>query len=275
MRAWLEHAEPLDLVLRASLLVVLVNSNDDLPTLIAVAAVTLVGLPRPNLLRNPYLWAGLFAAIGARQLMTWHHLDDHVIATTYWCGAIALALRAADPLKTLALGAQLLIGTLFAFAAGWKLATGQFLDGTFFRYTLVFDDRFTVLGRVIGGTTDAMREADLRAVTDLLHGGGAKEVVLQEGRRAPQLANALSWWGVAVELAVAVTHLVPKMGRGRHLALIAFAATTYLVVPVSGFSTLLLVLGAAQATTARGRTAYLAGAAVALVYGAIWPAVFL
>lgn len=265
---------PLDLLLRASLVVVLVNSNDDVPTLIGVALVCLVAIPRHDLLRSPWLWAALFAAIGARQLATWHHLDDHVVATTYWCGAVALALRATDPLTTLARGATLLIGTLFAFAAGWKLATGQFLDGTFFRYTLVFDDRFTVLGRVVGRTTTAARQADISAVTDLLH-GGRETVVLQEGSLAPTLARLMTWWGVALEVAVAVTHLVPTKPWARHATLVAFAVTTYPVVPVSGFGSFLLVLGAAQAATAKGRTAYLAAAGAALAYGAIWPALFL
>lgn len=276
--------EPLLLVLRASLLVLLVNSNDDPAVMVAVAVVCLVALPRPALLRSPWLWAALFAAVGARQLVTWHTIDDHVVVTTYWCGAIAVALRARDAMATLALSARLLVGTLFAFAAGWKLFSGQFLDGTFFRYTLLFDDRFEVVARTVGGTTDAMRGSNVAAVNQLLAGGGGGEVVLREGAGAPALALVFTWWGLLIELAVAAAFLLPlARGHGRHLhlhrarhaTLATFAATTYAVVPVGGFGALLLVLGASQADSERGRVAYLAGAGALVVWAALWPALFL
>ena len=55
----------------------------------------------------------------------------------------------------------------------------------------------------------------------------------------------------------------------------AFAATTYLVVPIGGFGTLLLILGAAMATTDRGRRAYYLGAVVLLLWAGLWPLLFL
>lgn len=273
--------DPLLLVLRASLVVVLVNANDDPVLLLPLAVVCVVVLPRPAVLRSPWLWAALFVAVGARQLGTWHTLDDHVVATTYWCGAVALGLGARDPGATLALSARLLVGTLFAFAAGWKLFSGQFLDGTFFRYTLLFDERFEVVARVVGGMTDGMRAANVAAVTDLLAGGSgpaAGPVVLQEGPAVPELALVFTWWGVAVEAAVAAAFLLPLRGRwraARHGSLVAFVATTYAVVPVGGFGAFLLVLGAAQATTERARVAYVAGIGVLIAWAALWPFVFL
>ena len=276
--ARLRAMDPLLLVLRASLVVLLVNSNDDPPVLVGVALVCVVALPRPALLRSRWLWTAAFVAIGLRQLATWHTIDDHVVVTTYWCGAIALGLGARQPRVTLAASARWLVGSVFLLAAGWKVLSGQFVDGTFFRYTLLFDDRFEVAARVVAGTTERIRDADLTAVNGLLAGGGRGEVALQEGPRAAELALVLTWWGVAVEAAIAAAFLLPLRERWRwlrHATLIAFATTTYLVIPVGGFGSLLLVLGAAQARSDRGRAAYVAGAAGLLAWAGVWPLLFL
>ena len=270
--------DPLVLLLRASLVVLLVNSNDDVVVMAAVAVVCAVALPRRPMLLSPWLWTALFVGIGARQLATWHTIDDHIVVTTYWCGSISLALRARDPLATLALSARLLVAALFTFAAGWKLFSGQFVDGTFFRYSLLFDERFEVVGRLVGGTADPVREANVAAVSALLAGTGAHEVMLQEGARGPALARVMTWWGLMIEITVAAVHLLPIPQRwswARHGALIGFAVTTYLVIPVGGFGALLLVLGVAQAASMRGRTAYLGGVGVLLAWGTVWPAIFL
>lgn len=271
--------DPLVLLLRCTLVLVLVNANDDRPLMVAVIVVCVVALPRPGLLRSPWLWAALSVAIGLRQLATWHHVDDHIIATTYWCGALALGLTATDPRRTLAASARLLVGTLFAFAAGWKLLSGEFIDGTFFRFELLLDDRFAHVARIVGGTTDARREANLAAVEALAATPSAGGVVaLQEGPRNVAVAQTFTAWGVLIETAVAVAFLVPLRRRWvalRTATLVAFAVTTYLIVPVGGFGALLLVLGSAQAESDRGRLAYVGGAAVLLLWAGIWPAVFL
>lgn len=274
----LRGMDPLLLLLRASLIALLVNSNDDTLVLVAVAASCVLALPRPAVLTSPWFWGAAFAVIGARQLSSWHDLDDHVIVTTYWCGAIALALTAKDQRTTLAASARFLVGALFAFAAGWKLRSAEFADGSFFRHAFLFDERFEVAARLVGGTSDAAHDANFEAVEGLLAGSGTGEVMLREGARNTALAQLFTWWGLLIESTVAVAFLLPLRQRYqplRHAALIGFAATTYVVVPVGGFGTLLLVLGAAQATSERGRIGYLIGGLGLLVWTRIWPLVFL
>lgn len=274
----LRSADPLILLLRASLLALLINSNDDLPVLLAIAAVCAVALPRPRLLRNPAFWAVLFAGVGARQLATWHTIDDHVIVTTYWCGAIALGLGASDPRRALAASARFLVGTLFAFAAGWKLCSGHFVDGTFFRYTLLFDDRFSTVARLIGDTSPSMLRANVEALQSLDASGRPGSIALQEGTGNRLLAGVFTGWGLLIECGVAAAFLLPLRQRWswvRHALLVAFAVTTYLVVPIGGFGTLLLVLGAAQTTGGALRTGYYLGAIALVMWAGIWPLVFL
>lgn len=279
MHAALQAMDPLLLLLRASLLALLVNSNDDALVLLAVAAVCAVALPHPALLRNPVLWALLFITVGIRQLTTWHQIDDHIIVTTYWCGAIALGLTASDPRRTLASAARLLVGTVFAFAALWKLRSGEFANGYFFRYSLLFDDRFATVARLLGGMSRSGLQANIDGLQAMAADPGAHgDLVLHEGPRNMAVAQVFTWWGILIESAVAIAFLVPLRGRWamlRPATLVAFAGTTYVVVPVGGFGALLLVLGSAQAASDRLRLAYLWGAVGLLAWAFIWPIVFL
>jgi hypothetical protein len=277
--ALLVEMDPLLLMLRTSLVALLVNSNDDTPVLLAVAAVTVVALPRPALLRSPWLWGVLFLVIGARQLSGWHQVDDHIVVTTYWCGAIALGLTATDPRRTLAASARLLVGAVFAFAAVWKLRSGEFADGTFFRYSLLLDERFDTVARLIGGTTrEALADnvARLGALAGAPRAGGSEQLL--EGPRNELVARFFTGWGIVTESAVAVAFLVPLRRAWEWLrpaALVAFAGTTYLVVPIGGFGTLLLVLGSAQAPNDRLRIAFVWAGAGFLLWAGIWPTIFL
>jgi hypothetical protein len=280
-RGWsaLLEAEPLLLLARCSLLVVLINSHLDPPVFVLMAVACVVALPNPRIVLSPWFWAGLFVGIGTRQLSDWHTIDDHIVATTYWCGALALGLAAQDRRGTLAASARLLIGMVFAFATAWKLGSGEFIDGRFFRYTLLFDDRFRSIAHVIGGTPGVMDMAN----HDGLHALGRADttgatMLLREGSRNVGVAWTMTIWGVLVEAAVAVSFLVPLRRHWawlRHAALYAFAVTAYVIVPVGGFGVLLLVLGSATADTPPGRAGYVVGAAGLVAWAGIWPVVFL
>lgn len=275
---WLRDSDPLLLVLRSSLVALLVNSNDDPVVMGAVGVTCLVALPRPRLLTAPWLWGALCLAIGARQLLGWHQVDDHIIVTTYWCGAIALGLSSARPRENLAAAARLLIGSVFAFAVAWKIGSGEFADGSFFRHTLLFDERFETVARVVGGTSADVHRANLVAAEQALGRNDPTPIFLGEGPRNMLVATIFTWWGIVIEAAVALSFLLPVRRRWewvRTAALLAFATTTYLIVPVGGFGTLLLVLCAAQVGDDRTRIALMWGGAGLLLWAGIWPTVFL
>jgi hypothetical protein len=270
--------DPLLLLLRWSLLTLLANANDDPLVLITVAIANVIALPRPRILCSPWFWWAAFLLVGVRQLATWHTIDDHIIVTTYWCLAVALALSAREVLPTLAASARLIVGLVFALAASWKLFGGQFIDADFFRYELLFDDRFQTVARWVGGTSSADLESNLGVLRGLLTQPevGAR-APLVEGPRNVAVAVAFTGWGAFIECAVAVAFLIPLRARhewARPAALLAFAGTTYAIVPVGGFGTLLMLLGAAQATSHRLRMVYLAAGLLLLVWAGIWPLLF-
>jgi hypothetical protein len=217
---------------------------------------------------SPVFWLALAVVVGVRQAGYFLTLDDHIVVTTYWCGAVGLALLADDRDRTLVRTAGLLIGLVFAIAAIWKLTSGQFVDGRFFRFTLIWDARFEHLGW-LSGQPDPQATRDALETALGARSTGAR-VVFPEGPRSEVLALGMTWWGIFIETAVAVGFLLPLRRHPwlRHVALFAFMIGTYLVVPITGFGCLLSIMAAAHTDDVRWRRAYLITFVVLLV---IWP----
>lgn len=271
--------DAVDLVPRASLLLLVLNNRDDLPLLVGSALLCVVAFKQRRLYASPWLWLLVAAVMGARQAWAWERIDDHVVVTTYWALALGLGLRTSEPERFFAHNARLLLGLVFAFAAFWKLYSADFRSSTFFHYTLLIDDRFRWFAVHVGGLSpeayahNHVLEQQLRDPTS-----GQSVATLADTSRIPVLAAVMSWWGAASEAAMGAVFLAPlREGRAwlRHAVLFAFCATTYAIVPVGGFGVLLLTLGLAQAPRGtRLRVIYLAALVVMLGYAAIWRTLF-
>ena len=115
---WLD---PVDLPLRMTLLALSLRPIGGGLLRPGFLVLTVLGLVVPGLLRRSTLWALLTALAAFRVLEDWPLPDNHAYLLCYWCLAITLALRTAEPEPVLALNGRLLIGLVFAFAALWKL----------------------------------------------------------------------------------------------------------------------------------------------------------
>ena len=155
----------------------------------------------------------------------------------------------------------------------WKaIFAADFLDGRFFRVTLVTDERFACAARVIGGLTPEQLAANREAIAPIDAGVELLDgPVLVEPPRLRGLAYALTWGGVMLELTIALAFASPATrltGRLRHPALVLFILSTYAFAPVAGFGWLLAAMGLAATDDrhAPWRLAYLAGFAAVLVF---------
>ena len=167
---------------------------------------------------------------------------------------------------------KLLIGMVFGFALLWKLALSpDFLDGTFFRVTLLTDPRFADLSRLAGG----LSAETLASHREFLQQHADAGIRLLAPMRDPPglrlLAQGLTAWTLAIEGLLAAAFLWPGRrgpARLRDAALLVFCATTFAVATVAGFGWLLLAMGIAQCPAEGGRTRalYLATFALILFY---------
>jgi len=244
-----------------------------LPIVLAAAALVLIS---PRVLSMPAVWLGISAAIALRIADDWPLADNHIYLFAYWTLAIALSLRAPDVSSTLAFTSRWLIGLAFVFAVCWKaFLSPDFLDGRFFRVTLLTDPRFGEAAMLIGGLSPQQLDADREALTPLPEGAELIDPpTVVEPRRLRVVATLSTWAIVALEASIAILMLLPPgtvVSALRHAALLTFCGVTYAFAPVAGFGWLLLVMGIAQ-TTARQiwlRRVYVGAFLVVLFYSEV------
>ena len=226
------------------------------PVILAAAVLVLIF---PKALRQWQVWGALAVLTAIRIADDWPLADNHIYLLGYWLLAVSLALRSRDVLSTsstastsstLADSSRVLIGLAFAFAVLWKVALSpDFIDGRFFRVTLVTDPRFAAATRIIGGLSDEQLRAAREAVALLPHGAELLDPPeLVEPARLRLFAIASTWGVLVLETLVAALMLARSHLPGvlRHAALLSFCAVTYAFAPVAGFGWLLLVMGLSQ-----------------------------
>jgi hypothetical protein len=218
------------------------------PVILATAVLALI---HPRTLRSPIAWGGLTLLVTIRIADDWPLADNHIYLLGYWTLAVALALRAADTSKTLAFTSRWLLGLAFASAVLWKaVLSPDFLDGRFFRVTLLTDPRFDSVAQLVGGLSREELDANRLALVPLPDGAELLHPPrVHEPARLRALASASTYGILALEALVAIAMLAPTTRLAvvtRHAALLSFCTITYAFAPVAGFGWLLLVMGLAQ-----------------------------
>jgi hypothetical protein len=270
---WTERAEglaPAALALRLTLLLVLLRPVDAWPLRVGLVVVAALGLVCEGMLLTPLIWWLLAGLTALRLFADWPIADNHAYLLAYWCLAVAFAAGFSEGCKMLAQSARWLCGLAFAFAVTWKAALSpDYLDGRFFRVTLIQDPRFAPAAMFLGGLSAEQLREDRETLEPLPEGAELVEArVLVEPPGFRRLANILTWGGFALEAAVAGVFLLPAPLAARHAALLVFCVVTYAVAPVTGFGCLLVVLGLAQTdpAEARLRALYVAAYLLVLIY---------
>lgn len=233
------------------------------------------GLLVPRLQRHPALWLLLTILSALRVYADWPMSDNHAYVIPYWCLANFLALQSSTPRENLALSGRLLIGLIFLFATAQKgFISPDFMDGRFFRQTLVLDSRFQDFTLLLGGLDRDELERNREFLEPDPRADDRSPARPQSFHEPPALGNlawALTWSTVILEGLLAIAFLWPTRGwffRIRHGLLITFCISTFAVATVAGFGWLLIIMGVAQSREAslQTRWAYLITFALILVY---------
>ena len=228
----------------------------------------------PRVLQSQLAWLALAVLVAVRIAADWPLPDNHVFLLAYWCAAIALALGATDPPRILATSGRLLLGVAFLAAVIWKaVLSPEYLDGRFFRVTLLTDPRFTHTVQLVSGLTDEQMEQNRATLTALPDGAELlNPPQLIEPPAFSSLVHVSTASLLAVEALLAAVCLVPPpAGLAVHALLILFCAITYAVAPVAGFGWLLLCMGAAlcRADQQRLRAVYVSTWFLVLLYAEV------
>ena len=151
----------------------------------------------------------------------------------------------------------------------WKaVLSPDYIDGRFFRVTLLTDERFADASLVFGGLSRDQMAENRKFLEPLPEGAELlNPPAFVEPPRLRAFAAIATWGGLLLESLVALLCLCLKLAGcegeldlARHAALLAFCVTTYALAPVAGFGWLLATMGLAHCrpTQRALRGAYLA-----------------
>ena len=248
------------IVLRLTLLIFILHGSSDVGLEVLLMILCGTMLVFPALLQSRVLWMSVCGCVWWLNAVDWVWIDNHKFLMSYWCLACALAVQTSKPGEVLKVNAIALIGLTFLFASWWKIATGEYVDGSFMYFSLLTDYRLELLGTLFGGA-GAEVFAEAAAVYETLeeYPEAGASVTLPEHSGLRWFAMASSWWTLVIEGAVALIFLL-RFSKFRipavlpDLLLIVFIATTYVFIPVIGFGYILAVMGLAACPDERRKT---------------------
>ncbi|MFN0214185.1 MAG: hypothetical protein ACKVT2_08010 [Saprospiraceae bacterium] len=228
---------------------------------IPVVALCVMGLIFHTIRHSAYFWFALVCFMAAGIYFSWEVSDNHKYAICYWCLSIFFIKWMKAGEAELRTSARLLLGFIFAFAVGWKLASPDFMNGDFFQYNFLFDKRFSGKFELIGLLDPQILEKDLIAQKALInYGSNLSTVNILKPEGWQTMAVALAWWTIFLEGLIALCFLLPERirlaGMGDYLLMI-FIASTYVVAPVIGFGWLLITMGVIGCKPERRKTRFL------------------
>jgi hypothetical protein len=243
------------------------------PFVLAAACLSLIAR---GIRRAPITWLVLAGLATARIAFVWPLSDNHIYLLAYWCLAIGLALAGPTPAATLAASSRWLLGAAFAMAVVWKaLLSPDYIDGRFFRVTLLTDDRFADASLLVGGLTPDQMAQNRKFLEPLPEGAELlNPPAFVEPTRLRLFAAVATWGGLALETLIALLCLSPAnrvTEVARHVALVLFCVTTYALAPVAGFGWLIATMGLAQCRPSQRtlRVAYITVFLLILLYSDI------
>ena len=248
------------LVLVASVLLVALYAHP--PMTWGIYPVAIAALLIPDLRRHWLVWTIFGLLLGAASITYFDYRDDHQFLFTYWMVALAFATAAGDDERPdiLAFNARALLILTFGLAAFWKVSSPEFMDGTLFKYVLECDVRADHLATLLTGLDAETIRHNAALVAEFRESTPTGDRVTLALDSAPDVWPTTRWMAAGaalVETAIPLLFLLPRqrrwIRRSAHGALILFICTTYLVVPVVGFASILAILGLALCRDAERR----------------------
>jgi hypothetical protein len=201
----------LDLTLRLTLLAVLLLPMGFWAIRASLLLIAVLGLLLPKILRAPLTWICVSGVIAWQLIDAWPLCDNHIYLLCYWCLAIFLALISFDIHKVLAANSRFLLGLTFLFAVLWKaFLSPDYIDGRFFRVTLLQDERFAHTAMLFGGLTESQLRENREYLFPLPQGAELLDPPeLVEPPALKRLAIIFTWGSLLMESALAMILLIP------------------------------------------------------------------
>ena len=210
----------------------------------------------PRLRKNPLLWLAALVLLSVAGMSSWYKIDNHQYLLIYWCLSVFLMLLTdvKDRTHCIERSSSILIALVMLLACAQKLRTPSYTDGSFFEYTLLFDQRFVSIAWLIGGVTpfdlEENRLLQQQMANSYLSGSLINSVNIYPTDQIRWLSVGITWFAVLFEGAIGILFLFPNPSNRLHFLraclLIIFIITTYAIAPVIGFGQLIITMALAS-----------------------------
>jgi len=217
------------------------------PFILSLAA---IGLLSDQCRKQSILWFSLFLLTGFRVIDQWPMADNHAYLLSLWCLTLFLTTYRETSSTILANNARILIGLIFLLASFQKINAEDYLNGTFFRYLFLTDDRFEGFA-ILFGNISYQQIDDARRLLDAYQFSPTQShgEIVPISAEFHLLVVIATWWNVLDQIVIACCFLSPTnslLFKNRDFVLLVFCITTYAVAPVPGFAWLLISMALAQ-----------------------------
>lgn len=149
--------------------------------------------------------------------------------------------------------AQLLIGIVFLFATFWKIYGGEYLDGSFFEYAFLADERLQPFVKKFMNYDDYVLKGNFFIAKYYLNQGVYPKTFINSLYVNDNLKWAsyfFSYFTLIIEGIIALLFCLKPFCRIKEYSdyiLLGFVSSVYWLLPVTGFASLIVILGLIQA----------------------------
>jgi len=238
------------------------------PFILFIAAISIL---LPHGYRQPYIWLALCFFTSFRVFYEWPMADNHAYLLALWCLVLSISCFSQSTSRILANNARILIGLIFLLASVQKISAPDYLDGTFFRYLFLADNRFEDFVVLFGNVSYEQLDHAKELLNHYQFSSFSTEKnIVPDSSELKFLVSFSTWWNLLDQIAVACCFLAPAnsfLYKKRDFSLLIFCITTYAVAPVPGFGWLLVSMGLAQCVNNNMiRVAYMCSFFIILFY---------
>lgn len=248
----------LNLFLKMTLVLLLLYMNETIYLRVFMPVVLVPGILFHKILNNKYYWLALTGIVCFVYLILdlVIYVPNHKHVYAYALLGITASFFMKDRVgifSNIRHQSKVIIGLCFLFATAGKFLAPEFLDASFFKFTLSTDARFFGILSLIGDLSKdqlLLNESNLKNLV----GGSmnpSDSFAILVPSNIMEIAHFLTYWTIFLEGLIGISFLLPKrflLSKYRNILLVVFMVTTYPIATVAGFAIVLALLGFMQST---------------------------
>lgn len=211
----------------------------------------LFSLLASKILRSPVLWGILSLTTFAALFDFWETVDNHMWLMLYWILVVFFAtlsnrIYKTDILDFLKHNAIFILVFTMGVSVLQKVFGGVFMDGSFFEFTILTDERFFLIAHYLGDISifDFFNNVDMLSnVSDPY-----SPLVIKTSPAIRTVSLIFTYSIVLLEVCIAALFLFrnKKAHLWAHILNGLFVITVYFIAPVYAFAFLIIILGIAS-----------------------------